>query len=530
VGAGDRLTSPDQALLWGLGRVIAQEHPNRWGGLVDLPGLLDGRAIAGLCAVVSAPAGEDQVAVRSSGIFGRRVLRSPVGDAPVGDWGPPSGTVLITGGTGALGAHVARWLASLGAEHLLLVSRRGLAAPGAPELQAELAAWGVRVTVRSCDVSDAGCLRELLATVPADYPLSAVVHTAGVLDDAPVTSLTPEQIDRVLRAKAHAAWQLHDLTRDLELSAFVLFSSLAGTFGLAGQGNYAPANAYLDALAEYRRARGLPATSIAWGAWAGGMTEHGPVSDMRQRHGVPLLAPEAALLALQVAMAHGDTAVALADIDWERFAHAYTAVRASPLLAEVPEARLALASTGAIAATEPSAPAGTLPDRLGRLAPAERDRQLLAAVHSAVAAVLGHGSADAVAIDRGFLDLGLDSVTALELRNRLNAATALRLSATVVFDHPTVAELAMHIGSLLFTDDSGPGAPGIAELDRVAAIVAAMPADARSRAEIVGRLRLLLQAATVPTPSAETVVNAEELAASTNDEIFEFIEKEFGIT
>ncbi|WP_269859735.1 beta-ketoacyl reductase, partial [Streptomyces sp. RPT161] len=213
---------------------------------------------------------EDQVAVRSAGVFGRRLVRAPQDGAEGGSW-VPSGTVLVTGGTGALGAEVARWLVRHGAGRVLLTSRRGMDAPGAVELQAELAATGVEVVIAACDVADRDALAELLAAIPAEQPLTGVIHAAGVLDDGVLDALTPERFEKVWQAKAASALNLHELTRELDLSAFVLFSSISGTLGSTGQANYAAANAYLDALAEQRRADGLVATSVAWGAWAAGM-------------------------------------------------------------------------------------------------------------------------------------------------------------------------------------------------------------------------------------------------------------------
>ncbi|MFJ7208021.1 type I polyketide synthase [Streptomyces sp. NPDC098789] len=533
IGERDPLTSPAQALVWGLGRVAAQELPTRWGGLVDLPREPDGRALARLCDVLAAGPDEDQVAVRSTATYGRRLVRAPLTGALGDGWTPGKGTVLITGGTGALGSQVAKRLAAQGAEHLLLVSRQGGTAPGATDLEAELAATGARVTTVACDVADPEALRHLLDSVPDDCPLAAVVHTAAVLDDGALTTLTPEQLDRVLRVKAAVAHQLHLMTQDMGLSAFVLFSSLAGTVGMAGQGNYAPGNAYLDALAQYRRAQGLAATSVAWGSWArGGMAGRDVVGDTSIRHGVPLLPPERATVALETALAHGDTSLVIADIDWERFAYSYTAARPSRLLDELPEARAVLTRD------EPTDAAATLTlaERLAGLAPAERERQLRTAVRQQVAAVLGHDSGETVELRRRFLEMGLDSVTAVELRNRLNAATGLRLPATIVFDCPTVHELVRYLGDALFGDnDAAVGstdapAPGTAELDQLEELLGQLPDGDPGRSELARRLRQLLRTASGPGVDGEEALDAEDLESASNDDLFKYIGKEFGIS
>ncbi|WP_158791489.1 beta-ketoacyl reductase, partial [Streptomyces sp. NRRL WC-3549] len=263
VDASDRLTAPEQAMVWGLGQVVAVEEPGLRGGLIDLPGTFDTRAARRLCGVLADPGKtEDQLAIRSSGVHVRRLVRSAPRPPETRTPWQPAGTVLVTGGTGALGAVAARWLARNGAAHLLLTSRSGPDAPGARELEAELTRLGARVTVAACDVTDREALAALLGSVPAEHPLTAVVHTAGVLDDGMLGSLTSERVERVLRPKTDAVLHLHELTRHLDLSAFVLFSSLAATFGNAGQAAYAAGNAFLDAIAAVRRAQALPATSI----------------------------------------------------------------------------------------------------------------------------------------------------------------------------------------------------------------------------------------------------------------------------
>ncbi|WP_404656793.1 type I polyketide synthase, partial [Kitasatospora sp. GAS204A] len=434
-GRSDRLTNPEQAQLWGLGRVVALEHPDRWGGLIDLPVALDQRALARLAGVLSGA--EDQVALRASGLFARRLLRSTRGEAAA--W-RPAGTVLVTGGTGALGAEVARWLARNGAEQLLLVGRRGPDAPGAAELVAELAELGAAATVAACDVADRAALAELLAA----HQVSAVFHTAGVLDDGLLDALTADRFTAVARPKVDAARNLHELTGDL--GAFVLFSSITGVVGSAGQANYAAANAYLDALAEQRRADGLPATSVAWGPWAqGGMAADAGIEQRLRRDGVPPMAPALAIAALQQALDHGDGALTVADIAWDVFLPGSTAARRSELFSDLPEARPAAGGAVTAAADAAYAPAG----RLAGLTPAEQQRAMLDLVRGTVAAVLAHTGTETIEPGRAFKELGFDSLTAVELRNRLGAATGLSLPTTLVYDYPTAAALAEYLRSEL---------------------------------------------------------------------------------
>ncbi|MER6178663.1 SDR family NAD(P)-dependent oxidoreductase, partial [Streptosporangium sp. NPDC001681] len=360
----------------------------------------------------------------------------------------PDGTVLITGGTGGLGAELARHVvAEHGVRHLLLAGRRGLEAPGAVELQAELIAHGVEVAVVACDVADREQVAALLARVPAEHPLTAVVHAAGVLDDGTIALLSKERLDTVLRPKVDAAWHLHELTQDMDLAGFVLFSSVAGTFGGPGQGNYAAANTFLDALAEHRRALGLAGVSVAWGAWAqdAGMTGTLGQTDMRriERAGISALTVEQGLALFDAAAAVGPAVVVAARLD------ASAVVRAG---GEVPRLLRGLVRGVRRSAASALVPAGdgALGGRLAGMGEADRVRFVLELVRAQAAMVLGHASPDAVEVRREFRDLGLDSLTAVELRNRLNAATGLRLPATLVFDYPTPVGLAdFLLGELL---------------------------------------------------------------------------------
>ncbi|MFF0747299.1 SDR family NAD(P)-dependent oxidoreductase [Streptomyces sp. NPDC004111] len=525
VGAADgEAADPAQARVWGLGRVLCLEAPHRWGGLVDLPAAPDDRDLALFCDVLAGLDGEDQVAVRAAGALGRRLVRAtpaPVAPAEGPDAWRPTGTVLITGGTGALGGHLARWAARSGADRVVLVSRRGPAAPGAAELVAELSGLGTRAEAVACDAADRAALGALLGRIAAEGPpLTAVVHTAGVLDDGVHDSLTPDRLATVLRAKADAADVLHDLTAGLPLDAFVLFGALGGVVGGAGQANYAAANAHLDALAEHRRALGLPATSVAWGAWAGGgMADADEVRRRLDRDGLRAMDPARAVEALSREVATGDPAVVLADVDWARLAPSLHAVRPGPLLSGIPEAHRAVAPDTA------SAPAGPdLRRRVEGLSADERGRVLLDLVRTAVAAVLGHRDAAAVDTGRGLLDLGFDSLTAVELRNRLTRSTGLTLPLTLVFDHPTADALAAHLA-----DGLAPAAtaPSVADLGRFAGLDPAA-ADERTRREVTAELRrLLTEWAPAPT-GGPAAASAEQLSTASADEIFDFIQNELG--
>ncbi|MFD8985673.1 SDR family NAD(P)-dependent oxidoreductase, partial [Streptomyces sp. NPDC059564] len=461
IGRSDPLTSPGQGMVWGLGRSVALEFPELWGGLVDLAGALDERTARRLVSVLSAPAAEDQIAIRPSGIFVRRLVRALTGAAPADQAWQPRGTVLITGGTGALGAQVARHVAGRGAEHVVLTGRRGPEAPGAAELVAEIEELGAKVTVVACDVSDREAVADLLWSLPEDrYPLTAVVHAAGVPQFAPTDTLGLDDLADVVSAKVAGATHLDELLGDRPLDAFVLFSSVAGVWGSGSQAAYSAANAFLDGLAEQRRSRGLTATAVAWGPWAdGGMVGDGEAEEHLRRRGLPAMSPDTAIAALQRALDHDETAVVVADVSWGRFAPAFTIARTSPLLADLPEVRKALAEAEPATGTGGGADgaASSLGAELAALAEPERRRVLLDLVRAEVARALGHPGRDSVASDRSFKDLGFDSLTGVELRNRLNAATGLRLPTTLVFDHPNAAALA----AFLAAEVSGHGAAAV---------------------------------------------------------------------
>ncbi len=447
-GRADVVDNPDQATIWGLGLVAGLEHPDRWGGLVDLPVTLDKRGCERLAAVLVGT--EDQVALRGSGVFARRLAHGRTAEA-VGGFAP-RGTVLVTGGTGALGARVAHWLAEAGAEHLVLTSRRGADAPGATDLAASLESAGVRVTLAACDVAD----RDAVAALVAEFPPNAVVHAAGAEQFTPLAEYDPADFAALLAPKVDGARNLDELVG--EVDAFILFSSIAGTWGSGGQSAYAAANAYLDALAESRRSRGLTALSVAWGAWAEGGMAVGEAGEQLRRRGVTAMDPDAALTALRQAIRFDDTAVAVADIDWALFAPIFTTLRPSPLIGDLPEVRAALASAPTQDASSTS--------RFAALPEQDRSRALLDLVREQAALACGFASGDDITSTRPFRELGFDSLTAVELRNRLTTETGLALPATLVFDYPTPAVLAEHL-------DGRFGGAGTA----LAAVQAATPLD-----------------------------------------------------
>ncbi|MFF4364461.1 acyltransferase domain-containing protein, partial [Streptomyces sp. NPDC001604] len=431
--AAEALTAPVQAQVWGLGRVVGLEHPDRWGGLIDLPEVMDDRAGTRLASVL-AGCGENEVAIRAAGVLGRRLGHAPQPRDPQTPW-TPTGTTLITGGTGAIAGHVARWLADRQAPRLILTSRSGPSAQGAAALAAELAETGSAVDIVACDVSNRAALAGLLEKGPA---LSAVMHTAGVLDDGIIDRLSPDRLETVLAAKATSARYLDELTADLD--AFVLFSSSSATLGAAGQANYAAANAYLDALAENRRSRGLAGLSVAWGAWAGGgfAASSDAVRTRVKRGAMPAMDPSLAVRALGEALDGPDPALTVMDVDWVQLASSPAAkhLRELPLVRDLPEIR-SLAASGAVVDE------GELVGRLRSLGRAEEQTRVLTeVVRTEVAAVLGHASAEAVQDRQNFKDLGFDSLTSVELRNRLASVTGRRLPSTLVFDYPTPVSLA----------------------------------------------------------------------------------------
>ncbi|SFW88532.1 Alcohol dehydrogenase GroES-like domain-containing protein [Amycolatopsis australiensis] len=436
---------------------------------------------------------------------GKLVLRVP---RKLGD-----GTVLVTGGTGTLGGLLARHLVTgHGVRDLVLLSRRGPGAPGADELCAELAGLGARAEVVACDAAD----RDALAKVVAGLELTGVVHAAGTLDDGLVGALTPERLEAVLRPKVDAALNLHELGGDV--AAFVLFSSAAGVFGSAGQANYAAANAFLDALAAHRRARGLPAVSLAWGQWAdtSELTETiGEAGRLRMaRRGSLALTTEEALalfdagldetLAVPIRLDVGALRTGVADGSVPEVLGALTRELAAP------RTRRAVESTASFG------------DRVAGMSAEDRERAVLELVLGHVATVAGHGAADTPRPERPLKDLGFDSLMAVELRNRLTAATALRLPSTLAFDHPTPAAIAALLAAELVGGDGEP--PALAAVDRLDELVSGLADGDDTRRRVVSRLEALLG----KWRDGEAATVAGSLDVATDDEIFAFIDNELG--
>ncbi|MEV0598849.1 SDR family NAD(P)-dependent oxidoreductase [Streptomyces sp. NPDC050315] len=536
VTADEEPDNPSQAMLWGMGAGLALDHPDTWGGMIDLPAAVDAKVLDHVCAVLAAPVapassteGHDRVAVRDGGRYTQRMTHAPLGTAvPPRDW-RPSGTVLITGGTGGLGAHVARMLADRGAGHLLLTSRRGRDADGVAELERELTERGARVTVEACDVADRAALRDVLAAIPEEYPLTAVVHAAGVMQRiAPLTELSVEEFAETARAKMAGARHLDELLGDRPLDAFVLFSSGAAVWGSAGQAAYGGANAYLDALAQRRRANGRTATSIAWGSWDSGMVDAALGAALR-RIGAPPMDPGRCLEGLGQALDHDESHLVFADIEWSRFAPTYGFARACPLLNELPAARAALdpgPGAGGSDGTGPDFVAG-----LAALPEPQQTRTLLDLVRTHVAELLGYDGPEQLDPARPFEDLGFDSVAAVDVTKRLSDAVGRRLPTTMVFDHASPAALADYLRAELCQDGPADGLSVLAELDRIEAAVTALPPEEIRRGRVVDRLRTLLARAGEAAGETErtAAVPGGIADATTADDVFDFIDRELGL-
>ncbi|MFF1925810.1 SDR family NAD(P)-dependent oxidoreductase [Streptomyces sp. NPDC058221] len=429
VGSADRLTRPGQAQLWGAAKLLAAGG-GRTCGAVDLPEVLDTRAGGAFAAVLADDEGENQVAVRASGSFARRLTRSFGSGTRQADERVTTGTALVTGGDTPLGMEAARWLARNGAPRILLTTP---VPDGLAKLAAELTALGAVVDTADCDPADREALAEVLAAIPAEAPLTAVVH-AGAMHrwtaDARPTSTETAEAD----AQLAAAVNLHELTLDEALESFVVFSSASGLLGTVGLGDDAPVHAFLDALVHHRRGLNLPGTSLIWGRLAGDGDTGGAPGHRSMR-------PRMAVRALGQALASGEATSVVADIDWEHFVPAFSGRGPISLIADVPEAEPFLASRSA----RPEPGPGVLLGQLKGLSPGAQEMLLLELIRKHAATVLGYSSTDPVDTTAEFLELGFSSLTALELRNRLCTATGLTLTPMAVYDHPTLERLAAYL-------------------------------------------------------------------------------------
>ncbi|QIB42099.1 SDR family NAD(P)-dependent oxidoreductase [Streptomyces aureoverticillatus] len=442
VDTGDGVTDLAAAAVWGLVRSAQSENP----GQVVLVDIDDVERSAGLLAGVVA-SGEEQVVVRSGEVRVPRLGRAPLSGEAQEPEVFGSGSVLVTGGTGLLGGLVARHLVTRhGVRKLVLLSRRGAEADGAAGLRTELEAAGAEVVIEACDAADREALAAVLSGLPEGFAPSAVVHAAGVLDDGLFASLTRERVSAVLRAKVDAAWNLHELTADMDLSAFVLFSSAAGVLGAAGQSNYAAANVFLDGLASWRRTQGLPGVSLAWGLWeqAGGMTGHLGQGDLRRvsRSGLVPLSSEEGLELFDEGVTSGQAVVIPTRLDLGAL-RAQGAAMPAVFRAVVPEPAVRRTVRGV--ESEAGDQSAQLRRQLAGLSETETEEALLELVRTLAAAVLGYTSPDEVDTSHEFMEMGFNSLTAVEFRNQLAAVTGLRLDTTVVFDHPRPLELVSYL-------------------------------------------------------------------------------------
>ncbi len=535
---GDRQaprTDPAAAAVWGFLRSAQTEHPGRF-TLLDT----DDRTESWARVPAAAAAGEDQLRISAGTLTTPRLTRlpTPTGAARsrAAEQGRPalgSGTVLITGGVGGLGAMLARHLVERhGVRRLLLTSRRGPAAPAAAGLRAALTGAGAHVEITGCDVTDRASVTALVDAVPEEHPLTAVIHCAAVLDDGVVESLTGDRVDAVLAPKTHGAWNLHEATRHLDLSAFVLFSSVAGVLGTAGQAGYAAANAFLDALAETRRAQGLPATALCWGYWAerselGAALNETDLVRLRRQGVLPLPTHEGLAL-FDAAVARDEPVLVPARLHLPRDG-APTGRAASPLLREL------LAPPAGPGRPGREEPAGLeLADLVLSKPAAEAEAVVRDLVRAQTALVLGHDDGERIGPAVAFRDLGIDSLTALELRNKLSAVTGLKLPATLAFDHPNPDALTRF---LIDTVTPAPGGPGQTPADRLAEEIEqlgarleeAFPAladeDKVALSALVGHVRGRVRSMAGEKPAA---VITDRISTASAGELLSLLDQELG--
>ncbi|MFB7652461.1 MULTISPECIES: SDR family NAD(P)-dependent oxidoreductase [unclassified Streptomyces] len=503
------------APLFGLVRAAAAENPGRFLLIGS-----DGSAPPDTALAVALVSGEPEVAVRDGEVRVPRLTRAESAKPRTWD---PDGTVLITGGTGGLGALIARHLVTEhGVRRLLLVGRRGADAPGATELRDDLTAGGAEVILDRCDVADRADLAALLGR----HTVRAVVHAAGVVDNGLLAGLDAGKVARVLRPKVDAAWHLHDLTRETDLSAFVLLSSTAGLLVGGGQANYAAANTFLDGLAAHRRALGLPAVSLAYGLWSSGAGMSGAVDaadlERLRRLGLPPLTPAQGLRMFDAGVGGEDAVVVPVRLD-------AAAVRARPdgvpaLLRGL--VRPAIRRDGA--GTPGGASGSPWRERLAALPDTERDRALLELIRTHTAAVLGHPTPQAVDPGRAFHEMGFDSLAAVELRNLLAGATGLTLPATLVFDQPSPRTLAAHLKSELVPGPADLARSVLADVDRLEKTLLVLPDLDGSHTRVRARLEALLRGWQDDSGRVTAPEEPQDVEKASDEELFARIDNELG--
>jgi acyl transferase domain-containing protein/acyl carrier protein len=503
------------AAIWGMVRSAQSEHPDRF-VLIDVD---DTPPTIALVEQALA-SGESQLAARDGKLMAPSLARVPVSTRSMKMW-DEKGTVLLTGGTSGIGAIVARHLvANHGVRHLLLVSRSGPRASGVDELATDLRSIGAEVSIAACDVADRDAVAATLSAIPDAHPLTAIVHSAGVLDDGVIESLDGPRLDRVFRPKVEGALYLDELTQHLDLDAFVLFSSISGSVGSAGQGNYAAANAVLDALACRRRAQGRSATSLAWGWWetAGAMASHLDKAHRARLANVGLvpMSTDEGLTLFEAALADGRPVLVAARISGQ-------ALRGLAAAGTLPAVFRRIVPAGATRRSRPALDLAGVPAE-------ERTRLALSLVREKTAAILGHVSPDAVEVRRSFKDLGLDSLGAIELRNRLSASTGLRLPSTLVFDHPTPTAAAQYLlervagSTTLVTPSAGAELEIDAELDRVESLLAAVARRGVDPHQVAARLnRILIGLGSGDGPDDGSDIEAQ-IRNATAEELFRLID------
>ena len=424
-------------------------------------------------------------------------------------------TAIVTGGTGGIGAHLARWLAGNGISHLVLISRTGPTRE-TENLTRELGDQGVTAMVCACDVGDREALSVLLDQVRREYPpIRTVVHAAGVNPITPATELTLAELAAV-NAKAVGAAHLHELLADDPLDAFVLFSSVAGIWGSSGQAAYSAANAYLDALAEQRHATGRPATAIAWGPWAGdGMVAALDADHALRRYGLNPLPPHTALTALHQALSSPQPTHIVADVDWDTFIPTYTLNHPRRLLDDIPHTP---------ADTDTHTDTNTWIRHLATLTKTQRHHEVLTLVRTHTATALGHTDPDTIDIDKPFRDLGFDSLTAIQLRNQLATTTGLHLQPTLIFDHPNPHTLTQHLLIELEGNRDSGIADLMAEMDRLESGFTVLSVENPQRDRLLDRIQSLLRSAGRAERNADQDDISSVLESSSDDELFDFIE------